>query len=148
MARYKDSSDRQVTFQTGQGMSVRGTVVELTRHTATFEVYDPAVVLQTSEALRDFQILAGDRAIYSGRAVVSGFVPTGPLALCDARLQDEPQIEDEPPAMLVSGAELQVSYERFVTQWKGQPARGAGKGIGRERRAANHRDVQFSPRAI
>ena len=67
-ARDCESNKPQVTFETSQGLNVQGTAVRLTRYALTFEVYDPAVVLQTSEVLGKFQIIAEDRVLYTGRA--------------------------------------------------------------------------------
>ena len=55
---------------TSQGAEVHATLIRLTRFAAVFEVYNPALVLRTSEVLDNFKIIVRDRTIYSGRAVV------------------------------------------------------------------------------
>ena len=82
------SADCLVSFQTTGGIDVRATVLRLERHVVVFEVYSPAAVLQTSEALPDFEILCGERPIYTGRAVVKNLITTGSVFVVEAGLDD------------------------------------------------------------
>jgi extracellular factor (EF) 3-hydroxypalmitic acid methyl ester biosynthesis protein len=116
-ARDCESNKPQVTFETSQGLNVQGTAVRLTRYALTFEVYDPAVVLQTSEVLGKFQIIAEDRVLYTGRAVIAGIVHTGLLVICEARLDNGGMpVAFEPPTALRSG--VKESYDRFFQEWQ------------------------------
>jgi extracellular factor (EF) 3-hydroxypalmitic acid methyl ester biosynthesis protein len=67
---------------------LRASLVRLTPHVAVFEVYNPGLVLQTSEVLDNFKILFNESAAYSGRAVVSSVVGTGSMLLCEVRLDE------------------------------------------------------------
>lgn len=71
-----------------QGAEVRGTLLRLTRHLATFEVYNPYSILQLSEVLSEFQISMNDKVLYSGRAVISNLVNTGIMLILEASLEE------------------------------------------------------------
>ena len=74
--------------QTSQGIEIQGTLLRLTRFLAVFEVYNPGLVLRTSEVLTDFKIALRDRTVYSGRAVISSLVNTGGVLVCEVSLGD------------------------------------------------------------
>jgi extracellular factor (EF) 3-hydroxypalmitic acid methyl ester biosynthesis protein len=107
-----------VTFQTHDGLEIRGTLVRLTRHVVAFEIYNLAAELRTSEVLNGFKIIIGGRTIFFGRAVVSGLVNTGTLVVCEAKL-DEPESETAffrpPPEM---NPDPQRAYDQFFQQWE------------------------------
>ncbi|HEV2394083.1 MAG TPA: class I SAM-dependent methyltransferase [Verrucomicrobiae bacterium] len=75
-----------VTFKTSSGIEGQATVARLTPHSVSFEMYGPGIVLRVSEVLNDFEILAGKRPVYSGKAVVSSLVNTGTATACEAAL--------------------------------------------------------------
>lgn len=77
-----------IICRNSQGSVVRATVLRMTRHTVTFEVYNPYSILQNSEVLSDFKIYIGEVLVYTGRGVVSGIVNTGLLLLCEVSLGD------------------------------------------------------------
>ena len=111
------TNNAEVCCETSQGLEVHGTVVRHGRDAVAFEVYDPAVVLQTSEVLGKFQVLAGRQVVYAGRAVVAGWVYTGTLAVCEARLDEGgAQMVIEPSTL--SGSSLQGAYDRFFQEWQ------------------------------
>lgn len=80
--------DSLVTCQTSQGLAIRATLVRLTRYLAVIEIYNPALVLQTSEALQEFRIVLFDRTVYCGRAVLSNVVNTGTVVIAEAKLEE------------------------------------------------------------
>ena len=108
------SADSLVAFHNSQGEEGRGTLMHLTRNTAVFEVYNPFSILQLSEVLKDLRILRGDRAVYSGRAVVSNLVLTGLMLIVSATLVD-PWSD---LAGLAPGEGLREEVELFVRDWK------------------------------
>ena len=59
-----------VTFRTRAGTVEKGGVMRATRFEASFTIYGPAVVVETSEVLNDFQLSIDGKVAYSGRAVV------------------------------------------------------------------------------
>ena len=67
---HESDEESFITFQNSQGMSMRGSPLRIARFEVVFELYNPAAVLQSSEALTDFQVFLGGRPRYSGRAVL------------------------------------------------------------------------------
>ena len=80
--------DSLVVFKTNNGMELRGTLLKVDRFVGTFEIYNAANVLRVSEVLNEFQIIAENRILYSGRAVLRNLIDTGPALICEATLQD------------------------------------------------------------
>lgn len=74
--------------QTSQGAEIHATPIRLTRFLVVFELYNPSLVLRTSEVLSGFKIVVDDHVIYNGRAVVSSLVNTGAVLICEATLED------------------------------------------------------------
>jgi extracellular factor (EF) 3-hydroxypalmitic acid methyl ester biosynthesis protein len=74
--------------QTCLGVEIRASLLRLTRYQAVIEVYNPALILRTSEVLNDFKIVLHDRTIYSGRAVVSSTVNAGTMIVCEVKLDE------------------------------------------------------------
>lgn len=105
--------DTLITAQTSQGMEIHGKLVHFTRFSVAFEVFNPGLVLQTSEILADFKIILHEQPLYSGRAVLRGLVDTGTTITCEATLDETGWIDVDffPPA----GWEKRVraNYEKF-----------------------------------
>jgi extracellular factor (EF) 3-hydroxypalmitic acid methyl ester biosynthesis protein len=81
-------SDNMVTFQTHQGLELRGTLLGLRRNQVVFETYTPEPVLRMSEVLSNFTLRHYDQLVYSGKALVSNLLQTGPCTVCEAHLDD------------------------------------------------------------
>ncbi len=107
-----------VLFRNSQGEDGRGTLIHITRNHAVFEVYNPFSIVQLSEVLQDLRIFRGERAIYSGRAVVNSLVPTGLMLIVSVTLMD-PWTD---LAELLPGKGLRQELERFMSQWGDGPA--------------------------
>ncbi len=82
------STENEVTFQTADGTELRASLARLTRHEAAFEAVNFAATLRTSEVLGNFKIIADNRVVYFGRAVVSNVIYTGESLICEAKLDD------------------------------------------------------------
>jgi len=80
--------DSLVTFQTSQGLELRGSLVRLTRLCAVFEIYSPNSALRVSEALNDFRIFSNDRLAYCGRAVVTNLINATTVLVVESSLED------------------------------------------------------------
>ena len=103
-----------VRFCNSQGVAARGTLMHLTRNQAVFEVYNPYSLVQLSEVLSDFQIMRGDRTVYSGRAVVSNLVVTGLMLIVSVTLVD-PWSD---LSGLRPGEGLREEVESFISDWE------------------------------
>jgi extracellular factor (EF) 3-hydroxypalmitic acid methyl ester biosynthesis protein len=103
-----------VTFNNASGFDGRGTLLHLTRQQAVFEVYNPHSIVQLSEVLADVRVCRGSRMIYSGRAVVSGLVPTGSMLIVSTALIDP----WHDLTGLESQRDLHSETQRFIQDWE------------------------------
>ena len=78
-----------IVCENSQNVTIRATLLRMTRYVVSFEVYNPYSILQLSEVLQTFRILIDGKTIYSGRATITSIVNTGLLLVCEASLDDE-----------------------------------------------------------
>jgi extracellular factor (EF) 3-hydroxypalmitic acid methyl ester biosynthesis protein len=105
-----------VTFESSQGVGLRGTLHRLTRHKAVFESYSPEPVLRTSEVLNQFTLFLFDRPVYSGKAVVSGLIQNGPCTVCEANLE-EAWVDAGLHEVPTDAQGVQAGFDRFLEHW-------------------------------
>lgn len=110
------TKDALVTFRTAQGLELRGSIVHLTRHSASIEVYSPEPVIRTSEVLQDFCVRMGEEAAYNGRALVQQVVHTGSVLLCSVAL-DDMSFDAQYLARQRDGHSLRDRFAGFMAQW-------------------------------
>ncbi len=107
-----------VVFSTSQGMELRATVKRLSRHQVVLEVYNPSVVLQTSEVLNNFKIVISQRTCYEGKAVVRNLIGVGSTVVCDVTLQESAwKHTNREDAVLRDGA-LGRQFKGFLDEWQ------------------------------
>ena len=75
-----DKSDALVVCENSRGIEIRATLLRLSRHQVSFEIYSASDVVQMSEVMRNFSVLVREQPIYSGRAVISGIINAGPVS--------------------------------------------------------------------
>jgi extracellular factor (EF) 3-hydroxypalmitic acid methyl ester biosynthesis protein len=108
------SLESVIVFRTAHGLEGRGTLLHLTRHSVTFEVYNPYSIVQLSEVLEELKILRDTRPIYQGRGVVTSLVPTGALNIVSATLIDAwTDLHG-----LFEGDAVRAEVERFLRSWE------------------------------
>jgi len=105
-----------VAFRTSQGLELRGSVVHLTRHSASIEVYNPEPVIRSSEVLQDFCVRMGEETAYGGRALVQQVVNTGSVLLCSVVLEDS-SFDAQYLARQSDGGPLRERFAGFLQQW-------------------------------
>jgi len=103
-----------VTFNNSQGDSARGTILRLSRSTVVFEVYNPYSIVQLSEVLDRLTIRRGDRAIYSGRGVVTNLVNTGLMLIVSVTLIDT---WSDLSGLLTPGSGIGTEVRRFIADY-------------------------------
>jgi len=113
MTQRARSIDNVVAFQNSQGLRAQGTLMDLTRHVITFEVYNPYSIVQLSEVLQTLQIRQGEREIYRGRAVVTNLINTGMMVVVTASLVDS----WSDLAGLRPGPALRDAVDEFLQDW-------------------------------
>jgi extracellular factor (EF) 3-hydroxypalmitic acid methyl ester biosynthesis protein len=113
-----ESKDTLVVGQTSQGTEIHATIVRLTRYSAVFEIYNPALVLRTSEVITDFKIIVRDRSVYSGRAVVRSLVNAGLTVVCEVTLAETGWMDVAFAADMVGNGRLQTEFNGFIQEWQ------------------------------
>ncbi len=113
-----DSKDTLVFGQTSQGVEIHATLVRLTRYMVVFEIYNPALVLRTSEVLGNFKVVIRDRILYSGRAVVRNLVHAGLTIMCEATLSENGWKDVAFVAGAADDGRLQTEFKEFIQGWQ------------------------------
>jgi extracellular factor (EF) 3-hydroxypalmitic acid methyl ester biosynthesis protein len=113
-----DARGNFAVFKTRDGGETRGPILRLGRYAVAFEFFDPAVVLRTSEVLDKFKIVIDGRMIYSGRAVVGGWIDAGSRSICEVKLDDLGAETDFFLQPSGAGPGGEQSYGRFFRQWQ------------------------------
>ena len=93
-------SEILITCQNRRGMDVRAIPLRISRHSATFEVYNPYSVVQVAEVLRNLNIYVDGYSVYAGRGVVTHLMNTGLLVICEVLLEDAWQSTSAAPAVI------------------------------------------------
>lgn len=83
-----ESSQSIITCRNSQGTELTANLLRIKRYSVVFEVYNPYSILQLSEVLSDFKIMASRRLLYHGKAVVSNLLNTGIVLVCEAMLDE------------------------------------------------------------
>jgi extracellular factor (EF) 3-hydroxypalmitic acid methyl ester biosynthesis protein len=113
-----ESKDTLIVGLTSQGAEIHATVVRLTRYTAVFEIYNPALVLRMSEVITDFKVVIRDRSVYSGRAVVRSLVNAGLTVVCEVTLAETGWMDVAFAAEMVGNGKLQSEFNGFIQEWQ------------------------------
>ncbi len=118
------SSHSVITCRNSQGTELTANLLRIKRYSVVFEVYNPYSILQLSEVLSDFRIMASRRLLYNGKAVVSNLLNTGIVLVCEAML-DEGWVEVDFLAGITAdlahnatNIDLRSQFGDFMTEWK------------------------------
>jgi extracellular factor (EF) 3-hydroxypalmitic acid methyl ester biosynthesis protein len=118
------SSQSVITCRNSQGTELTANLLRIKRYSVVFEVYNPYSILQLSEVLSEFRIMASRRLLYNGKAVVSNLLNTGIVLVCEAML-DEGWVEVDflsgISAELGHGqtkSDLKSQFSEFMSEWK------------------------------
>ncbi len=118
------SSQSVITCRNSQGTELTANLLRIKRYSVVFEVYNPYSILQLSEVLTEFRIMASRRLLYSGKAVVSNLLNTGIVLVCEAML-DEGWVEVDFLAgisseMGIGGDQIDLrgQFADFMSEWR------------------------------
>jgi len=118
------SSQSVITCRNSQGTELTANLLRIKRYSVVFEVYNPYSILQLSEVLSDFRIMASRRLLYTGKAVVSNLLNTGIVLVCEAML-DEGWVEVDFLAGITAeigqdpgNSDLKSQFSDFMLEWK------------------------------
>ncbi len=114
-----ESSQSVITCRNSQGTELTANLLRIKRYSVVFEVYNPYSILQLSEVLSDFRIMASRRLLYHGKAVVSNLLNTGIVLVCEAML-DEGWVEVDFLASVAADTtgDLSSQFTAFMGEWK------------------------------
>lgn len=107
-----------VVAKSGHGVDIRAGLLRLTRYLAVFEIYNPAIVLRTSEALGEFKIVFLDRTVYSGRAVVHNLMNVGATTVCEVTLDEASWKDVEVASGSFGNGKLREDFRGFLSEWQ------------------------------
>lgn len=115
-------SQSVITCRNSQGTELTANLLRIKRYSVVFEVYNPYSILQLSEVLSDFRIMASRRLLYHGKAVVSNLLNTGIVLVCEAML-DEGWVEVDFLSGVSTGdpgggGDLASQFGTFMGEWK------------------------------
>ena len=115
-------SQSVITCRNSQGTELTANLLRLQRYSVVFEVYNPYSILQLSEVLSDFRVMASRRLLYHGQAVVSNLLNTGIVLVCEAML-DEGWVEVDFLSGVSGsgpdrGTDLATQFGSFMDEWK------------------------------
>lgn len=115
-------SQSVITCRNSQGTELTANLLRLQRYSVVFEVYNPYSILQLSEVLSDFRIMASRRLLYHGQAVVSNLLNTGIVLVCEAMLE-EGWVEVDFLSGVTGagpdrGTDLATQFGGFMEEWK------------------------------
>jgi extracellular factor (EF) 3-hydroxypalmitic acid methyl ester biosynthesis protein len=113
-----NTNESVVLGTTSQGGELHGNALRLSRHSAAFEIYDPRVVLRLSEVFADFKIVANERTLYKGRAVVTSVLNTGTMIVCEVTLDESGWLEVDLSCLRNGAGSLAVQYADFIGRWQ------------------------------
>jgi extracellular factor (EF) 3-hydroxypalmitic acid methyl ester biosynthesis protein len=107
-----------VSFQTTEGIKLRGTLSRTTRHMAIFELYSPAVTPRFSEAFSEFTIVMQSRQVYSGRAVISKILDAGTKIICEVMLDVMDWQDLNSVLALHQEGQITKEFKIFLNEWQ------------------------------
>lgn len=107
-----------VTFQTHDGLEMRGALIQVTRQHVVFELYYPGIAPRLSEAIDGFTIILQTRTVYSGRAVINSVVEAGAKTMCEAALEEMRWSGFNGDVAMNGNNQLAEEFDRFVRNWQ------------------------------
>ena len=112
-----ESSQSVITCRNSQGTELTANLLRIKRYSVVFEVYNPYSILQLSEVLSDFRIMASRRLLYHGKAVVSNLLNTGIVLVCEATLEDG-WVEVDFLSTVSGTSDLPAQFGAFMGEWR------------------------------
>ena len=109
--------DSHVSFQTIEGVKLRGKPGRLARQSATFELYGGNALLRTSEMLEAFQICLDGQVIYSGRATILNLLEEVGKTVGEVALDESHWTDFDLMASLQRAGGVADEFSRFVAGW-------------------------------
>ncbi len=112
------NKEASVTFTSTGSITMHGSLGRMTRHSATFEIYSPNTVLNTSEALTDFSIHFHGQVIYFGRAVIRSIVDAGAKVICEVTLDEAQWSKVDAQLIARRDGRIAGEFKEFLREWQ------------------------------
>jgi extracellular factor (EF) 3-hydroxypalmitic acid methyl ester biosynthesis protein len=112
-----NAADARITCENSRGVEIHGALLRLARHEVAFELASASEIVQMSEVLADFKVLVRDKQVYSGRAVVTGLINTGPVVTCRANLEDA-WLEEDIAGLALQPAQIPSAFCNLIRGWQ------------------------------
>ncbi len=113
-----ETRETQVVFQTNEGISLQGVPLRIARHSLVFELYNPAIIPQFSEAFNDFRIDLQTGTNYAGRAVVRSVVDGGIKIICEVTLDDHSWTISDLGVGTIDTDNVQSEFKILLQNWQ------------------------------
>ncbi len=112
------NKEASVAFTSAGGAAMHGSLGRMTRHSATFEIYSPNTVLNTSEALTDFSIHFHGQVIYFGRAAIRSIVDAGAKVVCEVTLDEAQWSKVDVQSIARRDGRIAGEFKEFLREWQ------------------------------
>lgn len=106
-----------ITCRNSQGIALTANLLRIKRYSVVFELYNPYSILQLSEVLSEFRIMASRRVVFDGKAVVSSLLHTGIVLVCEVAL-DDGWVEVDFLSNAGGSGDLASQFHEFMNEWK------------------------------
>ncbi|MGJ8656954.1 MAG: SAM-dependent methyltransferase [Akkermansiaceae bacterium] len=115
---FFNNQEKTISCHNSNGEAIQASLLNLSRYSASFEVYNPYSIMQLSEVLQDFQIKMQGKLIYEGEAVVSGLINTGVLVVCEVSLTGTWYDVDLHKRRESGNKNLDTEFTNYLESWK------------------------------
>jgi extracellular factor (EF) 3-hydroxypalmitic acid methyl ester biosynthesis protein len=115
--RSNPEKETMVLFQNHQGLEVRATVNQMTRHNLLMEVYAANALIQVSEVFEKFSILYNGRTTFSGRGIATNCLYSGATLLIEVAL-DGTWADIDLGKALSDDSALEGDFNSFLEHWQ------------------------------
>lgn len=109
--------DATVICENSRGDEIQASLLRLSRHEVSFQIYGASDVIQMSEVLTNFRILVREQLVYSGSAVVASLINAGPVIHCQAILQDS-WLEMDVLELAKHPTDLPGAFANLIQGWQ------------------------------
>src|SRR5688572_21115115 len=105
-----------ITCRNSQGVALTANLLRIKRYSVVFELYNPYSILQMSEVLSEFRIMASRRVVFDGKAVVNSILHTGIVLVCEVAL-DDGWVEVDFLSSMGGKGDLASQFHDFMLEW-------------------------------
>ena len=115
-----DPANREahISFKTFLGTQLRGTLIRMTRHAATFELFSPKSVLNVSEILKEFRIDFHGQTMYFGTASIYSLIDSVDKVTVQVSLETDFWVMTDAQRLVNLDGHLLGDFKEFRREWQ------------------------------